>query len=195
MSENELLQWAAIAGGGVVVGAGVFALVRFSRKLDALWPDTAKKYGLAYTKNGEGSAFTNSKEAHTLTGPSLTVISTREQVGNQRRTGTLIAAVSERVPAGLQLEISRTRPKASLHLVTTGDARFDGLRFVLSESAEQARALMTPEVRAWLLKCPQWTLRVATERGRVVLSFGDLVTDHADLEGPIEVALALARVT
>lgn len=81
MSEYEMMQWAGVAAGGVVVGFGIYGFVRFSRQLDAMWPDTAKKYGLTHTKTDEGSAFTNAKEHHVLSGPTLSVSSTREHVG------------------------------------------------------------------------------------------------------------------
>lgn len=187
-----MMQWAGIAAGAGVVGAGIYAFVRFGKKLDALWPDTAKKYGLTYAKAGEGNAFTNSKEQHTLSGPTLQVISTREHVGNTRRTGTVVVAKAPAAPKGVQLEVSRNRPKATLHLVASGDQRFDNLRFVTSEAKEQVKALLTPPVREALLRCPQWTLRVTCDGGQVTVSFGDLITDEKELHGAIDVALAIA---
>lgn len=191
VSEYEMMQWAGVAAGAGVVGAGIYAFVRFARKLDRVWPDTAAKYGLTYTKRDEGTALTNSKETHSLSGPAVQVTSTREHVGNQRRTSTVVVAQGQ-VPR-VQLEVSRNRPKATLHLVTTGDARFDAMRFVLSESKEQAKALLTPAVREALARCPQWTLRVTCDGGQVVVSFGELVTDEKELHGPIDVALAIAK--
>lgn len=190
MSNDELMQWAGLVAGAGVVGAAVAGFVRFLKRLDAVWPETAAKYGLSYTKDSQGNAFTNSKETHTLSGPGVRVESTREHSGNRRRASTVVAAKGT-VPAGLQLEVSRNRPKATLHLVTTGDAKFDALRFVLSESKEQAKALLTAPVRDALLRCPQWDLRVACDGNKVVVSFGALVTDQAELHGPLDVALAI----
>lgn len=64
MSEDEMMQWVGLAAGGVVVGVGIAGFVRFSKKLDAMWPDAAKKDGLTYSKAGEGSGLTNSKQMH-----------------------------------------------------------------------------------------------------------------------------------
>lgn len=192
LSEYEMMQWAGLAAGAGVVGAGIYAFARFAKKLDAIWPDTAAKYGLTYEKKNEGSALGASKETHALLGPSLQVVATREQSGNRHRTSCVVVAKGQ-VPKGVQLEVSRNRPKATLHLVTTGDAKFDALRFVLSETKEQAKALLTPPVREALARCPQWTLLVTCDGAQVVVSFGDLVTDHKGLEGPIDVALAIAK--
>ncbi|MBL8920319.1 MAG: hypothetical protein JNJ54_15740 [Myxococcaceae bacterium] len=192
MSEYEMMQWAGLAAGAGVVGAGIYGLVRFFRKLDAIWPDTAAKYGLSFEKKHEGSALGNSTEVLSLRGPTLEVLSMREQLGNRRRTSTVVTAKGA-TPGGTLLEVSRNRPKAAFHLVTTGDAKFDNLRFVLSESKDRAKALLTPPVREALLRCRQWELRIACDGSQVMVSFGDLVTDHAALSGPIDVALAVAR--
>lgn len=193
MSEYEMMQWAGLAAGGVVVGFGVYGFVRFSRQLDAMWPDTAKKYGLTYTKTNEGSALTNSKEHHALSGPALSVTSTRERIGRTTRTSTAVVATAATALPALTMEVSRYRPKATLHLVTTGDAKFDGLRFVTCEARDVAARLLTPAVRAALLSCQHWTLRVTLAQGQVVVSFGELPTSATDLHGPIDAALALAR--
>ena len=195
MSEYEMMQWAGLAAGGVVVGAGIYGFVRFSKQLDAMWPDTAKKYGLTYTKTNEGSPWTNSKEHHALSGPSLSVSSTRERIGKTTRTSTAVVATAKASLPAMTMEVSRTRPKATLHLVTTGDAKFDGLRFVTCEARDVAARLLTPEVRAALLTCQHWTLRVTLAQGQVVVSFGQLPTSTDDLFGPIDAALALARGT
>ena len=93
------------------------------------------------------------------------------------------------------MEVSRYRPKATLHLVTTGDAKFDTLRFVTCEARDTAARLLTPPVRAALLSCQHWTLRVTLAQGQVVVSFGQMPTSAADLQGPIDAALTLARGT
>lgn len=193
MSENEMMQWAGLAAGGVVVGFGIYGFVRFSMKLDATWPDTAKKYGLTHTRTDEGSAFTNAKEHHVLSGPTLSVTSTRERIGRTTRTSTAVVATAATALPALTMEVSRHRPKATLHLVTTGDAKFDALRFVTCEARDAAAKLLTPTVRAALLTCQHWTLRVSLAQGQVVVSFGEMPTSAADLDGPIDAALALAR--
>lgn len=193
MSEYEMMQWAGLAAGGVVVGFAVYGFVRFSRQLGAMWPDTAKKYGLVHTTTSDGGAMTNSKEQHTLSGPALSVSSTREHVGNTRRTSTVITAKATAALPEVTMEVSRTRPKATVHLVTTGDATFDGVRFVTCEARDAASRLLTPAARAALVRCQQWTLRVTSGPGQVVVSFGDLPTSATDLHGPIDAALALAR--
>lgn len=190
MSNDELMQWAGVIAGAGVVGAAAYGFVRFARQLDTLWPETAARYGLTHTRTKEGGALTGSKQTDTLSGPTLSVVSTHEQVGNTRRRGTVVVAKGKAL-APMRCEVSRTRPKATLHLVTTGDAKFDAMRFVLSESKEQVKALLTPQVRAALLRCPQWTLHVACDGAQVVVSFGEVVTTTAELAGPIDVALAM----
>lgn len=68
MSQTELFQWIALAGGGVVVLALVYGIFRWSRQQDAIFPETAKQYGLVFTQEGRGSAFTNSKRSKHLRG-------------------------------------------------------------------------------------------------------------------------------
>jgi hypothetical protein len=48
-------------------------------------------------------------------------------------------------------------------------------------------------VRTALLRCPQQELRLVVDRGHFVLSFGDTPANQAELHGPIDAVLALAR--
>lgn len=195
MSDYELMQWLALAGGVVVVGAGIYGFWRFSKKLDALWPETATKYGLVYEQSSTGSALTNSSSRQVLSGPAMRVESTREHVGRMKRTSTVISVPVANAPPGLSFDVARQRPPSSLHLVKTDDSRFDALRFVTSGQADATRALLSPAVRAALLKCPQWSLRVASAERALVVSFGDAPLDTESLHGPIELAKALAEVS
>ena len=126
-------------------------------------------------------------------GPSLSVVSMREQIGRTRRRSNVITARSVTWPSPARFDVESTRPAASFHLVTTGDAAFDARRFVTSESKAAVQAVLTPTVRAALLQCPQHTLRITCEGQQVVVSFGELVTDAKELTGAIDLALALAK--
>lgn len=193
MSENELMQWAALGAGGVVGGGVIFAIARFVKQQNAIWPDAAAKYGLTYSKKSESIPLGNSRDFDLLDGPLLSVVSMREQIGRTRRRSNVITARSVAWPSPARFDVESTRPAASFHLVTTGDAAFDARRFVTSESKAAVQAVLTPTVRAALLQCPQHTLRITCEGQQVVVSFGELVTDAKELTGAIDLALALAK--
>ena len=80
-----------------------------------------------------------------------------------------------------------------MHLVPTGDPQFDGQRWVTSDTPAAVRVLLTPAVRTALLRCPQQELRLVVDSGHLVLSFGDTPSNQAELHGPMEAVLALAR--
>lgn len=192
MSQYELMQWLGLGAGAIVFALIVRAIVRFVRALGRIWPDTAAKHGLTFVEEKDAKDG-RSIERQVLTGPSLSVVSSREQYFNQRTTSTRVVAKAPRLTASCVFDLSRQRPEATLHLVTTGDAKFDALRFVTTEFKEPARALLTEPVRAALLSCPLHGLRVSCRPGEVTVSFGQLVTGIEEVEGAIQVALAIAK--
>lgn len=193
MSENELMQWAALGAGGVVAAGVGYALVRFVKQQNAIWPDAAAKYGLKHSTKSESIPLGNSRDFDLLDGPSLSVVSMREQIGRTRRRSTVITARSAPWPSPVRFDVELMRPKATFHLVSTGDAAFDARRFITSEAKAAVQAVLTPAVRTALLACPHSTLRIACDGAQVVVSFGELVTDAKQLTGAIDVALAIAK--
>lgn len=187
------MQWAAVGAGTLAGGGVIYALVRFVKQQNAIWPDAAAKYGLTYSKKSESIPLGNSRDFDLLDGPALWVVSMREQIGRTRRRSNVVTARSAPWPNAVRFDVESTRPAASFHLVTTGDAAFDARRFITSESKAAVQAVLTPAVRAALLQCPQHALRITCEGQQVVVSFGELVTDAKELTGAIDLALALAK--
>lgn len=193
MSENELMQWAALGAGGLVGAGALYGIVRFVKQQNALWPEVAAKYGLTYSKKSESIPLGNSRDFDLLDGAALSVVSMREQIGRTRRRSTVVTARSAPWPAPARFEVEATKPAATFHLVSTGDAAFDARRFITSESKAAVQVVFTPAVRAALLSCPQASLRIVCEGAQVVVSFGELVTDQQQLSGAIDVALAITK--
>ena len=75
----------------------------------------------------------------------------------------------------------------------TGDAQFDRQRWVTSDAATAVRVLLTPTVRAALLRCPQEEIRLVVNDGHFALGFGGTPTSAAELHGLIDAVLALPR--
>lgn len=197
MSETEWLQLGALGGGALVFAAVVYALIRWFRQQGAIFPDAAKHYGLAYSRDKQGSAFTNLRESEQLQGvvdgTPLQAVATYETRGRMRMRSTWIAT-----PALLgwprgTVNVLRAPPKAKVHLVPSGDAAFDARRWVTSDAPGLARALLTPAVRTALLQCPQAEIRLVVDNANLVLSFGGTPSNKAELHGPIDAVLALAR--
>lgn len=196
MSDYELMQWLALGAGGVVFLGVVYGLYRFFSAMGAIFPDTAKHYGLAYTRD-KSSGFTGNKEVEKLEGSvdgiALRVESTYETRGRMRMRGTWLAT---RAPAGwtpCTVNLSRTPPAAKVHLVPTGDAAFDQRWFATCENPGMVRAMLGPEVRVALLRCPQREFRIVVDGGSLVLSFPGTPDNQAELRGAIDALLALAR--
>ena len=197
MSETEWLQTGALAAGAVAVSGAIYAVARWMRKVDALFPEAAKKYGLTFTPEQRGSAFTNVVQSWRLRGVAngtpLEVIATYETRGRSRMRSTLVAT---QAPAGLPpctMNILRQPPAAKMHLVPTGDAQFDSQRWVTSDAPAVVRAVLTPAVRTELLRCPQSELRLVVTEGHLVLSFPNTPVNEVELHGPMDVVLAAAN--
>jgi hypothetical protein len=196
VSSYELMQWLALGAGGLVFLAVVYGLFRFFRAMGAIFPETAKHYGLAYSKE-DSSGLTGNKNVEKLQGVvdgiPLQLASTYETRGRTRMRGTWAAT---HAPAGwtpCTVNISRTPPAAKIHLAKTGDANFDRQRFATCDSPERATAMLGPDVRAALLRCPQHEFRIVVDGGNLVLSFPGTPNNQAELRGAIDVLLALAR--
>lgn len=196
MRVEELL----LAGfGAAVVALLAYLIFRWSRKLDAIFPDLAKEYGLEFARESKGSAFTNVKQSQILRGVAqgvpLQVVATYETRGRMRMRSTWIAIPAPSGVTPCTINLQRQRPAAEVHLVRSGDAAFDAQWWVTSDAPGAVRALLTPAARAQLQACPQSELRVVVEGGHLVLSIADTPSNRAELQGPIRLALALARTT
>jgi len=196
MSKYELQQLAGLVAGGLVLLGIIVYVARWSRMIDAIFPDAARKYGLTYARRGVGDYFTGKGEHLTLQGETqgvkFDVLARREQTGRYRTRGTTITAAVHFPVTPCTMTVSRARPLHPMHLVSTGDASFDALRFVTCDAPETLRVVLTPSVRAALLKCPQDELRLTVTGEQVVLSWAALPTTALELEAPIDVVLALA---
>ena len=198
MSEYEMLQYAGLGAGAIVFALVVYGLARFFKAQGAIFPVAAKHYGLAYTQDNQGNVLSNKKYVDRLQGVvdgiPLNIAASYETRGNTKIKSTWFATVA---PAGwpaCTVNVARTAPKAKAHLVPSGDAAFDRLRFVTCDNAVAAKAMLVPDVRAALLLCPQYDLRVVVDPPNLVLSYGGTPLNAAELRGPIDVVLALARV-
>jgi hypothetical protein len=196
---EEWMQIGALVLAGLAVGGVCYAIFRWMRKVDALFPDAAKKYGLTFTRESSGSALTNTVQTSRLRGLSdgtpLEVISTYETRGRVRMRSTVVAS---KAPAGLPsctINVTRQPPAAKVHLVPTGDPQFDSTRWVTSDAPAAVRALLTPAVRNVLRQCPQPELRIVVNNTHLVLSIPGTPSNQAELHGPIGVVLAAAKIT
>lgn len=199
MSDYELMQWAGLGAGALVFIAIIVAIARWMRAMSAIWPNTAKKFGLVFKDDTSGGGFSSqSKSQQSLDGAiegiPIRVVSTWERTGNMRRSGTQVfARAPEPTQHRFNVQIERGVPKAKFHLVPTGDAAFDRGIALKSEAAEAVRALATPDVRTALWRTPAQELSLSYDRGEIVLSFPGNPTTTAELEGPIAVVLAAAK--
>lgn len=195
MSQTELLQWAALIVAGAVVVALIYGIFRWSRKQDAIFPDTAKQYGLAFTQEGQGSAFTNSKRSKHLQGVvqgvPIHAASSYETRGRLTIKTSWVATLRPARLAPCTINVTRQRPATSIHLVPIGDARFDAQRFLTSDSPDAVRRALTAAVQDALLRCPLRELRIVVDPERVVVSFAGTPSSPVELQALIDIALAL----
>lgn len=198
---TEAQQWLMIAAGGAVALFIIIAIARSLRAMNAIWPDCAKKLGLTFREESTGGAFTSRSEhkkvlegvAH---GVPIRLVESREQVGNQRRSGTHVSGRSL-FPTPHQFSMRIERPSAGgahFHAVATGDPQFDA-RFVLkSDAPALTRALIDPNVRAIVAALPMSELGLSYDRGEICLSWASTPTKLPEIEVPIHVVLAAAHV-
>jgi hypothetical protein len=196
MMEAEWLQTGALAAGGLAVAGVVYAIVRWVRKVNAIFPEAAKKYGLTFTREKRGGALGNVAQSSRLRGVAngtpIEVISTYETRGRMRMRSTVVASRALAALPSCTMNILRQPPAAKVHLVPTGDAQFDRARWVTSDAPAVVRTLLTAAVRTELLRCPQDELRLVVTEGHLVLSFPDTPGNEAELHGPMDVVLAAA---
>ena len=194
MSVVELLQVLAV----VLVIVGVVAgVVMLSRKEGAAYAAVAKQYGLAFSEEKQGSALTNVRQSSLLQGVvegiPVKLVATYETRGRTRMRGTWIATDNPLKVPPCAINVLAAPPKADVHLVRTGDAAFDGKRWITSDTPTAVRFLLGDEVRARLLACPQTEFKIVVDGGTLVLSFGGTPSNQAELQAPLEVLLALAK--
>jgi hypothetical protein len=77
--------------------------------------------------------------------------------------------------------------------VLTGDADFDRQISIFSDVPDLARALANPAVRAAILKLPMNEVGLSYDNGELCLSYGDYPSRAAELEAPIDLAVALGH--
>ncbi len=196
MTRYELQQVAGLVVGSLVLLGIIVSVARWSRAMDAIFPDAAMKYGLTYARKSVGSYFTGKGEHLSLRGQAqgvaFDVLARRERTGRYRSQSTMITAAVNLPATPCTMTVSRARPLHSMHLVSTGDTWFDTLRFVTCDAPETVRMVLTPAVRAALLKCPQDELRLTITGDQVVLSWAALPMTALELQAPIDAVLALA---
>ncbi len=196
MIDDELMQYAGIAAFGLAGAALLYGIVRFTRKQHAIFPETAKKYGLTFTREPHGSLLGNIAETLRLRGVAngtpVEVISTYKTRGNMNMKSTLVASRAPAILPACTININQRPSAATVHLVPTGDVQFDTRRWVTSDAPVVVREVLTPVVRTQLLRCPQPELRLVFNDGHVILSFPNSPGDQAELHAAIDVVLAVA---
>lgn len=190
----ELLQVVAV---GLVIAGIVAGVVILSRKEGAAYKAVASQYGLAFSEEKQGTGLGNVRQSSLLQGVvegvPVKLVATYETRGRTRMRGTWIATDNPtRVPP-CAINVLGTPPKADVHLVRTGDATFDGKRWITSDTPTAVRFLLGDEVRARLLACPQTEFKIVVEGGNLVLSFGGTPSNQAELQAPLDALLALAK--
>jgi hypothetical protein len=194
MSALEYLQLAGIAAVVLAVSCGAW---RWLRHQDAIFPETAKKFGMVFTQEGSGGMFSNTRQSWLLQGmvrgTPLRVESRYETRGRLRMRGTWISTPAPEGMAECRINVCSEPPAANVHLVRSGESQFDARRWITTDAPDMARSLILPEARAELLKCPQPELLLAIEAGKLVLSFPATPFNQAELHAPMEAVLALAR--
>lgn len=191
MSSNDAQSVFAAAGclfGGGILVALVFTVV----KLRAVWPDTARQFGLVLEENP-------SKNQRSLkgvvSGVALQVQDFSETTGNTTRSGTRVFARAL-APAQRQFSLQIERPDAGgakYHVVDTGDPAFDRAVILKSEEPDAVRLLLDAEVRKALL----WLTRQSSltyDRGELCVAFGGTASSKQELESMIRLAIAAAKV-
>lgn len=194
MSVLELLQIVAVVLVIVGIVAGVVVL---SKKQGAAYDAVARKYGLAYSKEKQGTGLGNVRQSWLLQGATdgipVKLVATYETRGRMRMRGTWIATDNPTRMPSCAINVLGTKPKTDFHLVPTGDAAFDARRWVTSDTPTAVRFLLVDEVRACLLACPQTDFKIVVDGGTLVLSFGGTPSSQAELQAPLDALLALAK--
>lgn len=197
MDVTELLPSGMLLFDVLVIAAALYGIVYWWRRNKAIFPAAASKYGLTFaheSRRWEATGMTYVDRLRgTVNGAPLEVESTYKTQGRLRARRTVIASRAPvRLPA-CTINVSRRRPVATVHLVPTGDAHFDAQRALTCDRPTVVRDLLTPAVRAALLACPQPELQLVLDGERVDLVFPNTPFSQAELQGPIDVVLAIAQ--
>lgn len=184
-----------IGAGALVAGAALVALIRASRRIDAIFPDVARSLGLERSTAREGSVFSAIVERErlwgTIDGRALEVESFRRRSGQLRERHTRVVLGGLSGLARFAVHVTRARaPQA--HAVLTDDATFDRARGLASDAPGLVRAALGTEVRAKLLACDVDALNLRVDGDHVVASFADTPASKEQLERVIDVVRALA---
>ncbi len=200
MSETELLSWLVVGGGGLAFIGLIVAFIRFMRTSNAIFPATAKKYGLTYSRVDTSELFGlgNTTNIERLQGVvhdiPISVESKYQTLGNTRMHRTVL--VSRTHVGGLQpctINVSTLRPAASVHLVPTGNAHFDARCWVTSDNPDIARSVLTPSVQEALLRFPRGEVQFILGGEGWTLAYYNSTSSQAELHALIDALLAVVR--
>lgn len=201
-STLELQQLAGIAAGGVVVAVLIVLLVRWLKKMDAIWPDAAKALGLLFREDDQGNPWVTNVLTRSsivegvLDGVPVRLAATTERRGNTRRIQTTVTAVAQSAgPAfTVQLAMGAKRPKQQFHVIALGDAHFDRKVVLSGEEPDAVRARIDRPVREALLALPytidQLGLTVTAQE--VTLAWPGTPSQQPEIETLIRAAVAIA---
>lgn len=191
MSSNDAQSFFAAAGcifGGATMVALVFAVV----KQRAVWPETARQFGLVLEENPSKN---QRSMKGVVSGVALQVHEFSETKGNTTRSGTRVVGRAL-APTQRQFSFQIERPDAGgakYHVVDTGDPAFDRAVILKSEKPDAVRLLLDAEVRKALL----WINKQSSltyDRGELCVAFGGTASSKQELESMIRLAIAAAQV-
>ncbi|HSC86061.1 MAG TPA: hypothetical protein VLC09_02275, partial [Polyangiaceae bacterium] len=196
MSTETLQLLGMIAGAVVLVTLGI-AVARFFNSTNGIWSACAARFGLTFEERTDGTEpaqrFTKSLTGE-IDGVHVQVSYAKREVDGARIRSTHVqvkALAPQAVRAAAVLR--RGKGKGDL-VVSTGDAAFDAIFALSSGTPELVRGLLTPPVRAALLRFPQVELGIVYDQGDITLSYADEPERQDDLDAPISAAVALAQV-
>ncbi|HEY3517672.1 MAG TPA: hypothetical protein VGL98_11550 [Gammaproteobacteria bacterium] len=193
------LEWLQLAGIGAVALGVLYVIVRWMLKESAMFPETAKKYGITFTHEKQGGLLSNVSDVRRLRGVAMgtpiEVVATYQTRGRMRMRSTVLASPALAGLPACTMNILRQPPAANVHLVPTGDAQFDAKRWVTSDTPAAVRAVITPAARTALLRCPHDELRLVIKDGHFILGLPGTPMNQAELHGLIDAVLALPRNT
>lgn len=200
MSYDEKMQWAAICGGLLVFVCLLALLVRWLRKLAAIWPDCAKKLGLVFREENTGNAFTSRTMRQkclegVVSAVPVRLVSSRETIGRTTQTQTRVHARLP-VPAAtaFSVQIARGAQRAaSYHRVPTGEPDFDRRVALSSDAPDAVKAQFGAEVRAAILRLPMSVVGLSSDRAEVCVSYAGEPDTLQALEALIALGVAAAQ--
>lgn len=199
-SALELQQLAAIAGVCLAVVFLFVALFRWLEKMDAIWPQTAKKLGLRFREQSSGNPLLAASRIQSkviegvLDGVPIRLVASRETIGNVRRATTVVSAVVQTPGAPFTVQIAKgaQRPESQFHAIPLGDAEFDQKVMLSGEQPAAVRARFDRSVRAAILAVPIDQLGLTVTATEVTLSLPWMPFRANEVEALIRAARTIA---